>query len=60
MTENKEIFLEDLKEEIQREVLDFMNLKNEAEGNLDITPLFILENTEDNRKDNNESPYKQD
>jgi len=43
MLGNQEIYLRDLKENKQREVLDFMGLKNEAEGNLDITPLFIFE-----------------
>ena len=47
MIGNHEIFLRDLKEEKQKEVLETLGLKNEAEGNLDITPLFILETEED-------------
>jgi len=43
MLGNKEIYLRDLKENIQKEVLDFMELESEKDGNLDITPLFILE-----------------
>ena len=39
-----EIYLRDLKENAQKEVLKLMGLKNESEGNLDITPLFILYN----------------
>ena len=62
MIGNHEIYLRDLKEEQQKEVLETLGLKNEAEGNLDITPLFILEPSEeiDNKNDNNESPYGQD
>ena len=39
----QEIYLRDLKENKQKEVLESMGLKSEADGNLDITPLFILE-----------------
>jgi len=39
-----EIYIKDLKEETQKEVRSFLNLKDDKEGNLDITPLFILEN----------------
>ena len=38
-----EIYLRDLNEEKQKEVLKSLNLKNEAEGNFEITPLFVLE-----------------
>ncbi|MFQ6054618.1 MAG: hypothetical protein ACE5KE_00530 [Methanosarcinales archaeon] len=38
-----EIFISDLKEEKQKEVLKFLGLKNEKEGNLDIFPLDVLE-----------------
>lgn len=38
----KEIYLSDLKEENQKEVLKF--LKADEKDNFDITPLFILEN----------------
>ena len=37
-----EIYLKDLKEEVQKEVLDF--LKANEGDNFDISPLFILEN----------------
>lgn len=62
MIGNHEIYLRDLKENKQKEVLETLGIKNEAEGNLDITPLFILETFEDtdNSKDNNESPFGQD
>ena len=39
-----EIYLDDLKEEKQKEVLKEMDLKNASDGNLEITPLFVLEN----------------
>ena len=47
MIGNHEIYLRDLKEDKQKEVLDTLGLKNEKEGNLDITPLFILESPEE-------------
>jgi len=47
MIGNHEIFLRDLKEDKQKEVLETLELKTEEEGNLDITPLFILESPEE-------------
>jgi len=38
-----EIFLRDLKEDVQKEVLEFEGLKTAEDGNYDIVPLFILE-----------------
>ena len=38
-----EIYLMDLKENVQKEVLDFLEIKTSEEGNFDITPLFVLE-----------------
>lgn len=42
----KEIYLRDLKENKQKEVLEYMGLKNEKEGNLESVPLFVLESSE--------------
>jgi len=38
-----EIYLSDLKEETQEEVLRFYSYDEEEERNFDIVPLFILE-----------------
>ena len=38
-----EVFLKDLKEGTQEDILNFYGYKNEGEGNLDVTPLFVLE-----------------
>ncbi len=48
-----EIYLRDLKEETQKEVLKEMGLKNSSEGNLEIAPLFILdcEESEEEQED---------
>lgn len=40
---NMEIYFNDLTEDKQKEVLKFYKLKSEAEGNFDVSPLFILE-----------------
>lgn len=37
------IFLRDLKEDAQKEVLEFEGLETAEDGNYDIVPLFILE-----------------
>jgi hypothetical protein len=34
-----EIFLDDLKPQAQKEVLEFLGLKNEKDGNLDVFPI---------------------
>jgi hypothetical protein len=48
-----EIFYKDLKEEAQKEILNFYEIKSLEEMNLDITPLCILE-TEDEEDLKNE------
>ena len=40
------IYFEDLKEDVQKDVLQFLHLENFKEGNLDVTPLFVLETEE--------------
>ena len=37
------IFFRDLNKKAQREILKFYNIKSELEDNLDVFPLFILE-----------------
>jgi len=36
------LFLDDLTEEAQKEVLEFLKLKNSEEGNLDVTPIATI------------------
>lgn len=49
-----EIFLRDLKKEKQKEILDFMKIDKEEEGNLDVIPLFVIpEENEERDKDGN-------
>jgi len=38
-----EIFLTDFKEDVQKEILKFFNLKSAEDGNYDILPLDIIE-----------------
>jgi hypothetical protein len=38
-----EIFFDDFKEEVQKELLNFYEIKEAAEGNLDVIPLAFLE-----------------
>lgn len=38
-----EIFIDDLKPNVQKELLKAMNLNSPEEGNLDIFPLFTIE-----------------
>lgn len=45
MTKTLEIYFKDLNEETQKMVLDFYDLENEFNGNFDISPLFVLENS---------------
>lgn len=42
-----EIYVRDLKPEIQKSVLKFLGLKNEEEGNLDTFPLTLIPKPED-------------
>lgn len=37
-----EIYLDDLKPEVQKEVLDLLGIKDAKEGNYDIVPLFTV------------------
>ena len=39
-----EIYLDDLKPDVQEEVLCELNLDKAEDGNLDVFPLFVLEN----------------
>jgi hypothetical protein len=41
-----EIYLGDLREDVQQEVLKVLGYKSAKESNLDIEPLFILEEPE--------------
>lgn len=43
---NVEIYLNDLKPEMQKEVLDLLGIVDAKEGNYDIFPLFIIERPE--------------
>lgn len=36
------VFLDDLKPEVKRQVLDFLGLSEPKEGNYDVVPLFVL------------------
>lgn len=46
-----DIMLDDLKPEIQAEVLKFMGLKDAKEGNYDTFPLFVLDEVEKDEDD---------
>lgn len=41
-----EIYLDDLKPEVQKQVLLALGLKSASEGNYDVFPLFVLEISE--------------
>ena len=41
------IYLYDLDDAAQREVLDFYGLEKDTDGNLDVIPLFVLENDDE-------------
>jgi hypothetical protein len=43
MTNQLEIFLNDLGPEAQRKVLKFLKIKDPREANLNVFPLFVLE-----------------
>lgn len=43
---NVEIYLDDLKPEMQKEVLDHLGIGDAKEGNYDIFPLFVIERPE--------------
>lgn len=43
---NVEIYLNDLKPEMQKEVLDLLGIDDAKEGNYDIFPLFVIERPE--------------
>jgi len=38
-----EIYFEDLKEEVQKELLEFLGIESPEEENLDVVPLCVLE-----------------
>ena len=42
-----EIYISDLKPEIQEQVLAELNLKSAEDGNYDLFPLFVVERPED-------------
>ena len=44
-----EIYFEDLTEEKQEEVLEFMSITSPEDANLDVTPIMILEDPDDLR-----------
>ena len=47
MSDTFEIMLEDLKEGIQRDFLDFVRLETAEEGNYDIHPICVLPRPEE-------------
>ena len=53
-----DIFLDDLTESSQREVLEFLGLENAEEGNLDTNPLFVLPKPEVNEEEEEEEEEK--
>jgi len=55
-----EIYLSDFKEREQKEILEFLGLKNAGEGNLDIIPLVYIpkpECVDCTHKDTCQSPF---
>jgi hypothetical protein len=46
-----EIMYSDLNPEMQKQILKFWNLKSPQDANLDIFPLFVLEESEENMKE---------
>ena len=41
-----DIYIKDLKEEVQKEVLEFLHLSTPGDGNYDVFPLFVLDDME--------------
>ena len=59
MLETLTIMLDDLKSEVQEEILKFYGYETVAEGNLDIVPLFVLE-TEEQKERSDERLQRMD
>jgi len=51
MSKTLTIMFEDLNNKAQKEVLEFYGYDSAEEGNLDVVPLFILEEEEQERKE---------
>jgi hypothetical protein len=56
MSETLTIMFDDLSSEAQKEVLAFYGYATAAEGNLDVTPLFVLEM--EDRKEQQHEPLQ--
>lgn len=42
-----DIYYDDLKPEVQKKVLELFKIKSSSEANLDVIPLFVLEEPEE-------------